>query len=68
MAKVFRKNLEKCIEALNQVYDTENYVCLESALLWFQFERHKLGRLIQARDEEFKEKLIESILKTRAFY
>ena len=62
VAKVFQTNLEKCIETLNQVYDTENYVCLESALLWFQFERHKLERL-QARDEEFKEKLIESILK-----
>ena len=38
-------------------------VCLASALLWFQFERNKLERLMQARDEEFKEKLTESILK-----
>ena len=63
VVKVFRKNLEKCIEALNQVWDTENFVWLEFALLWFQFERNKLERLMQARDEGFKEKLIKSILK-----
>ena len=38
-------------------------MCLASALLWFQFEINKLERLMQARDEEFKEKLTESILK-----
>ena len=63
VAKVFSKNLEKCIDTLNQVWDTENYACLEFALLWFQFERNKLEKLMQTRDEEFKEKLIESILK-----
>ena len=26
VVKVFRKNLGKCIEALNQVWDTENFV------------------------------------------
>ena len=63
VAKVFSKNLEKCIDTLNQVWDMENYACLEFALLWFQFERNKLEKLMQTRDEEFKEKLIESILK-----
>ena len=53
VVKVFSKNLEKCIEALNQVWDTEHYVFLEFSLLWFQFERNKLERLMQARDEDF---------------
>ena len=46
VANVCKKNLEKCIKALNEVWDKENYVCLATALLRFQFERSKLERLM----------------------
>ena len=39
------------------------YVCLATALLWFQFERNKLERLMHLKEEEFKKHLIKSILR-----
>ena len=55
--------LNFCIDAAQEVWDNENYIYFDSALYKFQFYRKKRVCLMSLKNEEYKEQLVESILR-----
>ena len=55
--------LNLCIDAAREVWDKENYIFFDSALYRFQFHRKKLVCLMSLKNEDFKDQLVESILR-----
>ena len=55
--------LNLCIDSAREVWDNENYIFFDSALYRFQFHRKKLVCLMSLKNEDYKEQLIESILR-----
>ena len=55
--------LNFCIDAAQEVWDNENYIYFDSALYKFQFYRKKLVCLMSLKNEEYKEQLVESLLR-----
>ena len=58
-----RNYLELCIDTAREIWDNENYIYFDSALYKFQFHRKKYLCLMSLRNEEYKEQLVESILR-----
>ena len=54
--------LNFCIDAVQEVWDNENYIYFDSALYKFQFYRKKRLCLMSLKYEGYKEQLVESIL------
>ena len=55
--------LNFCIDAAQEVWDNENYIYFDSALYKFQFYRKNRVCLTSLKNEEYKEQLVESILR-----
>ena len=55
--------LNLCIDTAREVWDNENYIFFDSALYRFQFHRKKLVCLMSLKNEDYKEQLVESILR-----
>ena len=58
-----KKYLNICIEAPRNSWDNENYIYFDTALYNFQFHRKKYLCLMSLKNEEYKEQLIEQILR-----
>ena len=64
------KYLNMCINAARDSWDNENYIYFDTALYYFQFHRKKYLYhrkkylyLISLKNEDYKEQLIERILR-----
>ena len=55
--------LNLCIDAAQEVWDNENFFFFYTALYKFQFYRKKLVCLMSLKNEDYKEQLVESILR-----
>ena len=55
--------LNLCIDAAQEVWDNENFFFFDTALYKFQFYRKKLVCLMSLKNEDYKEQLVESILR-----
>ena len=58
-----RNYLECCIDTAKEIWDNENYIYFDSALYKFQFHRKKYMCLMSLKNEDYKELLVESILR-----
>ena len=56
------------IDAAQEVWDNENYIYFDTALYRFQFHRKKYICLMSLRNEDYKEQLVESILRGEKFF
>ena len=52
-----------CINAARDSWDNENYIYFDTALYYFQFHRKKYLCLMSLKNEDYKEQLIEWILR-----
>ena len=52
-----------CIDAARDDWDVENYIFFDSALYRFQFHRKKYVSLMSLKNEDYKEQLVEGILR-----
>ena len=55
--------LNLCIDAARDVWDIEDYIFFDSAIYRFQFHRKKLVCLMSLENEDYKDQLVESILR-----
>ena len=55
--------LNLCIDAAQEVWDNENFFFFDTALYKFQFYRKKLVCLMSLKNEDYKEQLVESMLR-----
>ena len=55
--------LNMCIDAAWDAWNTENYIYFDTALYRFQFHRKKYVSLMSLKNEDYKEQLVESILR-----
>ena len=55
--------LDLCIDTAQEVWDNKNFIFFDSALYRFQYHRKKPVCLMSLKNEEYKEQLIESILR-----
>ena len=57
------KYLNMCINAAQDSCDNENHIYFDTALYYFEFHRRKYLCLMSLKNEDYKEQLIEGILK-----
>ena len=57
------KYLNMCIDAAPDSSDNENYIYFDTALYNFQFHRKEYLCLMSLKNEDYKEQLIERILR-----
>ena len=57
------KYLNMCINAAPDSWDNENYIYFDTALYNFQFHRKKYLCLMSLKNEDYKEQLIQRILR-----
>ena len=50
-------------DAARDAWDTENYIYFDTALYRFQFHRKKYVSLMSLKNEDYKEQLVEGILR-----
>ena len=62
------KYLNMCIDAARNSWDHENYIYFDTALYHFQFHRKKNLCLMSLKNEDYKEQLIEGILRSVLFF
>ena len=62
------KYLNMCIDAARDSWDHENYIYFDTALYHFQFHRKKNLCLMSLKNEDYKEQLIEGILRSVLFF
>lgn len=55
--------LQCCIDTAREIWDNENYIYFDSALYKFQFHRKRYVCLMSLKNEDYKEHLVESILR-----
>ena len=56
------------IDAAQDSWDTENYIYFDTALYRFQFHRKKYVSLMSLKNEDYKEQLVESILRGERYF
>ena len=64
----WEKYLNMCIDAARDFRDNENYIYFNTALYYFQFHRKKYQCLMSLKNEDYKEQLIEGILRVKDIY
>ena len=57
------KYLNMCINAARDLWDNEKYIYFDTALYHFQFHRKKYLCLMSSKNEDYKEQLVEQILR-----
>ena len=62
------KYLNMCIDAARDSWDHESYIYFDTALYHFQFHRKKNLCLMSLKNEDYKEELIEGILRSVLFF
>ena len=55
--------LNMCIDVARDTQDTENYIYFDTAPYRFQFHRKKYVSLMSLKNEDYKEQLVEGILR-----
>ena len=55
--------LNMYIDAARDAWETENYIYFDTALYRFQFHRKKYVSLMSLKNEDYKEQLVEGILR-----
>ena len=55
--------LNMCIDAARDAWNTENYIYFDTALYRFQFHRKKYVSLMSLKNEDYKNQLVEGILR-----
>ena len=58
-----KKYLDMCINAAQDSWDNEKYIYFDSALYNFQFHRKKYLYIMCLRNEDYKEQLVEKVLR-----
>ena len=62
------KCLNMCTDAARDSWDNENYIYFDTALYYFHFHRKKYLCLMSLENEDYKEQLIEGILRGERFF
>ena len=57
------KYLNVCIDAARDLWDNENYIYFDTTLYHFQFHRKKYVCLMSLKNEDYKEQLMERIVR-----